>query len=288
MNAITQYERRHSINNDDISLGRTGDDSSIDTMSIYSSSSRIDDESIVIASRSLPQHFRHRWRIVESEVSELPEIYPRLSSPLIVRDSEVSKIGDHLWSFLSANDIRSAYDRQEGRVLCCTNRLSFVVQFWRKKIENESTDGAEEGDEIILEIQRRRGCSWTMQKIRSAMKKWILRKQKNQQQHHHRSRLPPMMRSNSERFGIIGLEPLVLDLTLSSPNDKAKLKTKPTTIASKKEEDAKPLANQPFSSFSMPPLKPTFGVYPKPQWRGIKEPSTRYPFWFLNSDKQII
>lgn len=277
MNPITKYERRHSINNDDISLGRTGDDSSIDTMSIYSSSSRLDDETTVIASRTLPQHFRHRWRIVDSEVSELPEIYPRLSCPLIVRDSEVSKIGDHLWSFLSANDIRSAYDRQEGRVLCCTNRLSFVVQFWRKKIQNE--DNA--GDEIILEIQRRRGCSWTMQKIRSAMKKWILRKQQNQQRHHQRPRLPPMMRSNSERFGMIGLEPLVLDLTLSSPKAKDKLTTNATTITSKNEaivSTIKPLANKPIFDSSMPPLKPTFGFHPKPHWRGIKEPSTRYPF----------
>ena len=284
MNAITKYERRHSINNDDISLGRTGcgDDSSIETTSIYSTSSRIDDDTTVTPSSSLPQHFRHRWKIVESEVSELPEIYPRLSSPLIVRDSEVSKIGDHLWSFLRANDIRSAYDRQEGRVLCCTNRLSFVVQFWRKKVEQEGNNG----EEIILEIQRRRGCSWTMQKIRSAMKKWILRKQNHQQQHHHKSRRSQFTRSNSERFGMIGLEPLVLDLQISSTHSRNDPNTsKDSDCKSEKSAHTKKsvdpstnsVAKQPLFSCSMPPLRPTFGVCPQPHWRLAEAPPTRHP-----------
>jgi hypothetical protein len=279
MNAITKYERRHSINNDDISLGRTGcDDSSIDTNSIYSSSSRIDDDSTVCASSLLPQHLRHRWKIVESEVSELPEIYPRLSSPLIVQDSEISKIGDHLWSFLRANDIRSAYDRQEGRVLCSTNRLSFVVQFWRRKIQQENTDC----EEIILEIQRRRGCSWTMQKIRSAMKKWILRKQNQQQQRHHqKSRRLQFTRSKSERFGMIGLEPLVLDLKISSNHSKNDSTTS-TDVDCKSNKSAPAtksldsptisVANQPLFSCSMPPLRPTFGVCPQPHWQPTEAP----------------
>lgn len=308
MNPITKYERRHSIHNDDISLGRFGaDDSSIDTNSIYSSSSRIDD-AMSGASKSLPQHLRHRWRIDESQVQELPEIYPRLSSPLIVRNREISQIGDRLWSFLRTNEIRSAYDREEGRVLCCTSRVSFVVQFWRRRIQeanrnaidvtasyfppihdehDESNDTLSDQEEIILEIQRRKGCSWTMHKIRSAMKKWILRKQNQQRQHHKSHFPPPMMRSNSERFGMIGLEPLVLGSKITSIQPKNDI-TNTTAIPSRNEEISSKskssalatisMANKPLFSCSMPPLKPTFGVCPQPHWLRTEAPSTRQPF----------
>lgn len=314
MNAIAKYERRHSIQNDDISLGRFGgDDSSIDTNSVYSSSSRID-ETTANVSRSLPQHLRHRWSIDESDISELPEIYPRLSSPLIVRDCDISKIGDQLWSFLRANQIRSAYDRQEGRVLCCTNRVSFVVQFWKRRIQEDSsnatastTDGyfpavrddvatnktlGNEGfgdEEIILEIQRRKGCSWSMHKIRSAMKKWILRKQHQQQPTNHKSRFPQplMQRRNSERFGLVGLEPMLIASKITPVHTKSDNKTAPTTAVSKDGDNAPtnmpasssiPTVNKPLFSCNLPPLRPTFGVCPQPYWRRTDRPSTMHKY----------
>lgn len=310
MNAIAKYERRHSIQNDDISLGRFGgDDSSVDTNSVYSSSSRID-ETTANASRSLPQHLRHRWSIDESDISELPEIYPRLSSPLIVRDCDISKIGDQLWSFLRANQIRSAYDRQEGRVLCCTNRVSFVVQFWRRRIQEDSsnttaTNGGyfpairddvannetlgNEGfgdEEIILEIQRRKGCSWTMHKVRSAMKKWILRKQHQQQPTHHKSHFPPppMQRSNSERFGLVGLEPMLIATKITPMHSKSDNTSTTTTTTvdnastNMPASSSIPTVKKPLFSCNLPPLRPTFGVCPQPYWKRTNRPSTMHKF----------
>lgn len=311
MSVIAKYERRHSICNDDISLGRTGyDDSSTDTTSICSSSSDFDD-AMEDAKKSGPQHLLHRWKVEPSQVSVLPEIYPRLSSPLIIRDREVSEIGDHLWRFLRSNEIRSAYDREEGRVLCCTNRVSFVVQFWTRKILHEESIGntaeavASEyfptihdnvssknsccidkdcDEEIILEIQRRKGCSWTMHKIRAAMKKWILRKQQHHDGFHHKRFQdgmfpPPLQRSKSERFGLVGFDPAFLASntkplhtdTLTRP---AVLTTTAQDVAPSPQKPSSfftpPPSNKPPCSLSLPPLRPTFGVCPPPIWRSAK------------------
>ena len=213
------------------------------------------------------------WRIHDTDISEVPELYPRLSYPLIVpvrrrrrlvtttssssssdgnsnnkeedvvdnnnNDDDVvdtiSLIGKRLSDFLVVNNIRSVYDSQRGRVFCSSPRVSFVVQFWRQKkpsaverptatpttateqrmmlmnttnrdevqkcsvssgtgtgidavattttmnmnmnmnaTEDCQEDDEEKEEEIILEIQRRQGCSYSMQKIRTALKKSIL------------------------------------------------------------------------------------------------------------------
>merc|ERR1711923_624283 len=74
---------------------------------------------------------------------------------------------------MGVNNVRSVYDDQRGRVFCYSPKVSFVVQFWKRKCRN-SEEGGREEEEIILEIQRRQGCSYSMHKIRTALKKSIL------------------------------------------------------------------------------------------------------------------
>merc|ERR1712241_1217146 len=120
------------------------------------------------------------WIVDDTDVKEVPEIYPRLSYPLIIRPNkdnnfvvDVGLIGNRLLDFLKVNNVRSVYDDQRGRVFCYSPKVSFVVQFWKRKCGN-SEEGGEEEEEIILEIQRRQGCSYSMHKIRTALKKSIL------------------------------------------------------------------------------------------------------------------
>jgi len=133
----------------------------------------------------------HQWFIDDNDVPNLPEIYPRISNPLIFNDTTSSNgnnvvdlIGQRLCDFLQSNDIRFFYDKQRGRFFCSNQNVSFVVQFWRttrRKYYNDdqaaaaisSTGAAEEEQIVILEIQRRQGCSYTMHKIRSALKKSV-------------------------------------------------------------------------------------------------------------------
>lgn len=186
MNELSNYERRYSIANDEISLGLEDfESSSVSLSSSFGSTTSapaLPNNPAKTISQSQPQSpslpLMHRWRIEDKDVSEIPEIYPRISYPLILRDREVSEIGDRLWTFMKAHSVRSVYDRKQGRLLCGTERVGFVVQFWRRK--NFSND-SQSNEEIILEIQRRKGCSWAMQKIRSALKKSILQQQQSSQ-----------------------------------------------------------------------------------------------------------
>ena len=139
----------------------------------------------------------HQWFIDDNDVPNLPEIYPRISNPLIFNDTSSSNgnnvvdlIGQRLCDFLQSNDIRSLYDKKRKRFFCSNPNVSFVVQFWRttrRQYYNDdqaaaaaaaaaissSTGSAEEEQIVILEIQRRQGCSYTMHKIRSALKKSV-------------------------------------------------------------------------------------------------------------------
>jgi hypothetical protein len=140
-----------------------------------------------------------KWLIDENNVPELPEIYPRLSYPLIFRGDcigvddnnndrvNVGLIGRRLCDFLQINNVQSVYDNERGRVFCSSPCVTFVVQFWRatKSQYDEAADGtatkasdscsSSSAEEIIviLEIQRRQGCSYTMHKIRTALKKSV-------------------------------------------------------------------------------------------------------------------
>jgi len=196
MNGLANHERRFSYANDEIiiedfntssvsmasSFGRNVSASSEPTLNRDSATRINNDTESQSQSISISQLQTCRWRIEDKDVSDIPEFYPPVSYPLIVRDREVSEIGDRLWAFLRTHGIRSAYDRKQGRLLCCTERVAFVVQFWRRRSPiDETTNNSQSDEEIILEIQRRKGCSWAMQKIRSALKRSIIQ----QQQHSH-------------------------------------------------------------------------------------------------------
>lgn len=231
MNGLVNYDRRYSIANDEISLGMEHlDTSSISSSSSFGSSSCVPtpthDPAKPISNDAQPQSpspsqpLVDRWRIEEKDISEIPEIYPRLSYPLILRDREVSEIGDRLWAFLRTQDVRSAYVREQGRLLCCTKRVGFVVQFWRKISDNGTIIGSQSNQEIILEIQRRKGCSWAMQKIRSALKRAIMQPQQSSRSEPNlrlhrispptkRSIFPPPLKRNSHN-AIGTIQPLLL------------------------------------------------------------------------------
>jgi len=231
MSAISNYERRHTIHSGDISLHGLLEDCYNDDSTAASSLCSVS-ESTIGDGEKLSML---RWEIESEDVSELPEIYPRLSSPLIVRDCEVSEIGERLWTYFNFHDIRSTYDRKRGRILCGTQRVGFIVQFWRRKIQSEnattdptfsssssSNNNCEE--EIILEINRRKGCSWAMHKIRRGMKQFILRElsqhQHNQHQHNQHQRRhssssllhpPPQRNSHGlQSIGLISFESILL------------------------------------------------------------------------------
>jgi hypothetical protein len=314
---VSNYEQRHSITNDDICLDiqSIGDDSSVTTSSLCSSfdftinNNETVRDCVVGANSELLSSSSHhsalmvgQWRVREEDVSELPEIYPRLSSPLIIQNQEVSEIGDRLWAFLRTTDVRSAYDRDQGRVLCCNERVSFVVHFWRRKTQNKnntlyfptdpdhnetaSTASKNSEEEIILEIQRRQGCGWAMHKIRSALKKAILR-QKQQRPNHPSafsmpSPLPRQKRSISENgIGLPHNGPRFVSSTpilpRNGPRSVSSAPILPIHLKGSFEESVdKPISslkNVKFS-FGMPPLRPTFGVCPKPHWRRSEPPST--------------
>jgi len=139
-------------------------------------------EGVVAEGESSPSSSSTRrlreWIVENKDVKEIPEIYPKIINPMTIA-LDVGLIGDRLLMFLKANKIRSIYDEHHGRVYCLSPKASFVVQFWRRRKtrkENDNNNGVDEltTEEIILEIQRRKGCSYEMQKIRTALKKSIL------------------------------------------------------------------------------------------------------------------
>jgi len=229
MDGLTNYERRYSIANDEISLGKVDFESSSVSLSseigsttsapiLFNNPAKPISNGIQSRPLSPPLPLMNRWRIKDKDLSEIPEIYPRISYPLILRDREVSEIGDRLWTFLKAHGIRSAYDRKQGRLLCCTDRVGFVVQFWRSRSSNRDSHSNEE---IILEIQRRKGCSWAMQKIRSALKKSILQQQQSSQSEPNlrrpqvsstmkKSFFPPPPQHLSSRNAVGTIKPILL------------------------------------------------------------------------------
>lgn len=252
MQAFTNDERRHTIANGDIPLD--GDHSRDDNSTVSTGVTSKDihggdiqhnirspsNENNGDISKSSLEGFR--WRMKDEDIGEIPEFYPRLSYPLILRDCKVGELGDRLWDFLKINSVRSTYDYKEGRVLCHTHLVSFVLQFWRRKstqraadyipttvatdtstITNNNTNADKsEEEEIILEIQRRQGCSYAMQKIRTALKKSIRQRYPQKDYKHHRlpplsSSLPPNNLGSSPHYngsGMIRYEPLFLQSQL--------------------------------------------------------------------------
>lgn len=193
MNELINNDRRYTIETGEISVSNLSCSSSTSLSSSFGCSSSTPptnhdptkpmSNDIQSQTESISPLLGHRWRVEDKDVKNIPKIYPRLTCPLILRDRDVSEIGDRLWAFFSAHDVRTVYDRNQGRLLCGTERVGFVVQFWRRKSSNNnsSTGSSQSAEEIILEIQRRKGCSWAMQKIRSALKKSLLLQKQSSQ-----------------------------------------------------------------------------------------------------------
>jgi len=237
MNELINYDRRYTIETGEISLSNQDCSSSTSLSSSFGCSSSIPptnhdpakpmSNDIQSQTESISPPLGHQWRVKIKDVKDIPKIYPRLTCPLILRDRDVSEIGDRLWAFFRAHDVRTVYDRNQGRLLCGTERVGFVVQFWRRKSSNNNnTDGSQSAEEIILEIQRRKGCSWAMQKIRSALKKSLLLQQQSSQSEPNlpRNRLssttkrsffpPPPQRFNHHK-AVGTIKPLLLPQGLS-------------------------------------------------------------------------
>lgn len=290
MKGLTIYERRNSIANDEIIEDYNSSSVFLSGRSIGGSSEpnlnqvsakRINNE---IDSRLIAELQMCQWRIEDRDVSEIPEIYPRLSYPLIVRDRKISEIGDRLWTFLRTHGIRSAYDKEQGRVLCCTERVGFVVQIWRRSrsFSEDTKNNIQSVEEIVLEIQRRKGCSWTMQKIRLALKRSIIQKQQLSQslpdlQNRQQSQtskpafFPPPLQRHRSSNAIGMMEPLIhpsrfLPLLQSdeSTTKKSELPTKedssPTSAMSWKEgcQKRRKNADLPSPFCFPPPLRQNF------------------------------
>lgn len=124
--------------------------------------------------RQQEQHRRaFKWRIDEDDVCYVPDIYPTLCCPLVLRDIPVRVIGERVSDFMRLNSIRCDYDNEKARALCTSSCVSFVVQLWKSnprasdmhmdKSINTSNDG------IVIEFQRREGCSIGMHHIRNAL-----------------------------------------------------------------------------------------------------------------------
>ncbi|KAL3913484.1 MAG: hypothetical protein SGILL_006469 [Bacillariaceae sp.] len=102
------------------------------------------------------------WRINEADIRPLPEIYPKMTNPLIMDGISVEQLAARLSKFMKVNSIGYKYECHRARAICCTSHVSFVVQLWRDRNDENSK-------KIVLEVTRRYGCSIMMHKIRTAL-----------------------------------------------------------------------------------------------------------------------
>lgn len=103
------------------------------------------------------------WSLKESDVHPLPEIYPRITNPLLFSDIPVDVIARRLSRFMRVNSVRCQYDTGRARAVGCTPKASFLVQLWR---QNDSRNNCHK---ILMEVTRRQGCCIILHKIRHAL-----------------------------------------------------------------------------------------------------------------------
>jgi hypothetical protein len=108
------------------------------------------------------------WEISSSSLPLLPEIYPSIRNTLVVRDLSVGTVTTRISCFMRLNDIQCQFNVRPGRAVCSTPRIpKFCVQLWERRQKGSTND-------LLVEIQRRRGCSISMQRIRSAIARAII------------------------------------------------------------------------------------------------------------------
>jgi hypothetical protein len=105
------------------------------------------------------------WSLKESDLYPIPEVYPRITNPLVFYDIPVDVLAGRLSHFMRMNSIRCQYDTERARVVGCTPQASFLVQVWR---QNDPTRRGN-CNKILMEVTRRQGCCILTHKIRHAL-----------------------------------------------------------------------------------------------------------------------
>ncbi|KAL3903659.1 MAG: hypothetical protein SGILL_010362 [Bacillariaceae sp.] len=86
-----------------------------------------------------------------------------------LRDVPLSMISARISAFMKEYSMNCAYRSHEARVDCSTCcGLKFVVQLWRKQVEDEPTP-------FIVEVQRRKGCCIVMRTVRRLLYQAVLK-----------------------------------------------------------------------------------------------------------------
>jgi hypothetical protein len=94
-----------------------------------------------------------------------PEIYPHLppNAAVEIQGVPLEAISERISSFMRLNSIQCNYDTERGRVIASTTYVpKFVVQLWRRRNADTSSD-------IIVDVQRRLGCSIGMHRIKKSL-----------------------------------------------------------------------------------------------------------------------
>ncbi len=105
------------------------------------------------------------WRI-DAPLPNVPQHAPLERTSLLLRDLPLDLITTRISNFLRINSISSLYSTEvSGKVDCQTcNCIKFVVQLWND----------EERNAVVVEVQRRRGCSIRMRRLRNCLYNCII------------------------------------------------------------------------------------------------------------------
>lgn len=135
---------------------------------------------------SFPPHARQTSRetSINSVVSvdsvdslpSVPEFYPPLQNVLVLReqDTPANIVCQRISDFMRLNSIYCVGKNLEsdGRLVCSTTKVpKFVVQLWARPAA--ITDTTQQSSEIIVEVQRRQGCSVMLHRIRKSLARSI-------------------------------------------------------------------------------------------------------------------
>jgi len=127
------------------------------------------------------------WRVAASVVPPVPSHAPLERTSIPIRDVPLQDVTARISEFMKLNSVSCSYHHEQARVDCLTSYgLKFVVQLWRSQKTNKDSivddkdylDDADNDPEdglIVLEVQRRRGCSIRMRSVRKMLYKAVLR-----------------------------------------------------------------------------------------------------------------
>lgn len=99
------------------------------------------------------------WKWTLSHVSTVPMYHPLERTAIHIKET-LDIITGRISTFMKIHSIQCIYHDDLGRVDCSTNDfLDFVVQLWQKSDDKQ----------VVVEIQRRQGCSIAMHTMRQAL-----------------------------------------------------------------------------------------------------------------------